>query len=187
MDAQPNRFAEAVENDPEPAAVDIVANDATVSTSGPAMDIYRPDAGKLQNVHLIACGMALAALFAAAPALRHINLAAAPDWARLVLLISAVQLAYVAWMVTLPDWSSVWVVMLVYAVVTALYCAGMALFMYTPADSPLALELDERARYSASGWCAAVVLLTGMMTFVAGRASAGWRRKYEMARRRRGL
>ena len=85
------------------------------------------------------------------------------------------------------DWTNrfVWVVMLVYAVVTALYCAGMALFMYTPADSPLALGLHEQARYSASGWCAAVVLLTGMMTFVAGKTSAGWRRKYEVARRRR--
>jgi hypothetical protein len=183
--SEPNRFAEAVEGDSEPASVVVVADDAASDPSQPPVDIYRPDAGKLQTVHLLAIGMALAALFAAAPALRHINLAAAPDWARLVILISAVQLAYVAWMVSLPDFSSVWVVMLVYAVVTAAYCAGMALFMYTPADAPLVLGLGEPARYSGAGWCAAVVLLNGMMTFVAGRTSAGWRRTYEIALRRR--
>jgi hypothetical protein len=182
--SEPNRFADAVDEEAEPAAVDIVASDASAYGAAPQWEIYRPDAGKVQTVQLLAIGMALAALLAAAPAMRHWNLAAAPDWARLVLLVSALQLAYVAWMVSVPDWTSVWVAMLVYAVVTALYCAGMAIFMYTPADSPLVLDLEEY-RYSAAGWCLAVVLLTGMMTFVAGKTSAGWRRSYVLALRRR--
>jgi hypothetical protein len=74
--------------------------------------------------------------------------------------------------------------MLVFALVATLYGAGLAIFMYTPADAPLPLGLDESARHSAAGWCMAVVLLTTMMTFVCGRVSAGWRRAIEMARRR---
>ena len=148
-------------------------------------ETYQPDQGKVQTVHLLAVGLVMAALFAAAPALRHWNLAAAPDWARLVLLIAALQLLYIGWMVSIPDWSTVWVGMLVFALVATVYGAGLAIFMYTPVAAPLILELDESARRSAAGWCAAVVLLTGMMTFVSGRVSAGWRRSIELARRRK--
>ncbi len=183
--SQPNQFARLVEGEAEPSMVVAVADSSSEPGSGePPYEIYRPDPGKIQTVQLLAIGLALAALFQAAPATMHWNIAIAPDWAQLVLLLAIVQLAYVAWMLTVPDWSSVWVSMLVCALVAAIYGAAMAIFLYTPRDAPLMLELEEGVRYSAGGWCAAVVLLTGMMTFVAGRVSGGWRRTYEIARRR---
>ena len=165
-------------------ALDVDEAERPPERSEPQPEIYRPDRGKVQTVQLLAVGLALAALFAAAPAVRYWNLAAAPDWARLVLAMSAMQLIYIVWMVSIPDWSTVWVGMLVFALVATVYGAGLAVFMYTPADAPLVLELGEAARYSAAGWCAAVVLLTTMMTFVCGRVSATWRRSYEWSRRR---
>jgi hypothetical protein len=126
-------------------------------------------------VYLLGAGLAAVVVFSVVPALKHLNLAVAPDWARLALLVAGLQLVYVAWMVTLPDWSTVWIGMLVFAAVAALYGMGMALALATPADRPIILGLTD-VRQSAAGWCAAVVLLSSLMTFFCGRISSRWRR-----------
>jgi hypothetical protein len=172
-----------------PAAEDVTemaieAFDAPPAPPKPAPNIYLPDKDKVQTVRLLAIGLALAALFTAGPVGLHRNLLAAPDWVRLVLLISIVQLAYVAWMASLPDWVSVWVAMLVNALVATLYGAALAIFLYTPVDSPLGLGLSEVPRRTAAGWCLCVLLITTMMTFVCGRVCAAWRRADEWKRRR---
>jgi hypothetical protein len=153
---------------------------AAGGSAGP--EVYRPDPGKVQTVQLLAVGLALVALFSAAPAvLKHADLAAAPAWARLVLLISALQLVYVVWMASLPDWGTVWVGMLVFALAATVYAVVLAILMFTPLDTPLGLGLDD-VRHSAGGWCFAVLMLTTLMTAVCGRVSAKWRRSLELAR-----
>jgi hypothetical protein len=147
-------------------------------------NIYKADPDKVQTVHLLLIGLVLGALFTAGPLAWHPNLFAAPDWVRLVLLISILQLAFVAWMASLPDWASVWVAMLVNALVATLYGAMLAIFLYTPVDSPLPLGLGEVSRRTAAGWCLCVVLITTLLTFACGRVCAVWRRADEGKRRR---
>jgi hypothetical protein len=147
-------------------------------------NIYRPDPDKVQTVRLLAIALALTALFTAGPVAWHPNLLAAPDWVRLVVLFSLLQLAYVAWMASLPDWVTVWVAMLINALVATLYGAALAIFLYTPVDAPLGLGLESVVRRTAAGWCLAVVLVTTMMAFACGRVCALWRRADEWKRRR---
>ena len=143
-----------------------------VAHAGPA---YLPDKTKVHTVYMLAAGMAALSIFCAVPGMPHLNLAEAPDWARFVLLLSAMQLVYCVWMATLPDWSTVWVGMVVFALVAAVYGMGLAIATATPADRPVALELSD-VRGKAQGWCAAVVLLAGLLTYCCGRVSGQWRR-----------
>ena len=166
---------------PDGRGHDALQDEAAASA---AARVYRPDRGKVQTVQLLAATLAAVALFNAAPALvKHANLATAPDWARIVLFISALQLVYVAWMASIPDWSTVWMGMLVFALVSTMYAVAMAVVMYTPLNSPLGLGLSD-VRHSAAGWCFAVLALNGMMTYVCGRVAGKWRRAYEAARLR---
>lgn len=149
-----------------------------------APEVYEPEPAWVQTVYFLAVGLVVVTLFCAAPATKHLNLAEAPGWARIVLLLSALQLVYIAWMVSLPDWSTVWVGMLVFAIVASIYGMGMAIVMATPRDRPLMLGMDA-VRYSAAGWCLAVVLLTSLMTYFCGRISFRWRRAFEVAKAKR--
>lgn len=149
-----------------------------------AANIYRADADKLQTVRLLVIGLAITALFTAGPIIWHRNLLTAPDWVRFVVFLSILQLAYVAWLATMPDWVSVWVAMLVNALIATLYGAALAIFLYTPSDSPLAFGLNEVSRRTAAGWCLCVVLITSMMGLVCGRVCAAWRRADDWKRRR---
>lgn len=149
----------------------LTATTASVSALPP----YVPDKAKVHTVYLLAAGMAAVSVFCAVPGLQHLNLAEAPDWARFVLLLSALQLVYCAWMASLPDWSTVWVGMVVFAVVSAIYGMGLAIATATPVERPVVLELTD-VRGTARGWCAAAMLLTGLMTYCCGRVSGGWRR-----------
>ena len=149
--------------------------------------VYRPDRGKVQTVHMLAVALAAVACFNAGPAIfKHANLWQAPDWARLVLVVAVIQLVYVAWMASIPDWSTVWVGMLVFALVCAAHAVAMAVVMFTPLDTPLVLGL-ENVRHTAAGWCFAVLSLNGMLTYACGRVAAKWRRANEVARLRLAL
>jgi hypothetical protein len=121
----------------------------------------------------------LLCLFHLAPVFEHLNLASAPNWARIVLAITLVELAYVVWMVTVPDWSTVWTAMIVFALVAAVYGAALALTVMTPRTSLMLFDLDEN-RDVARWWCAAVVLLTGGMTYVTGTIGYKWRKAHRI-------
>jgi hypothetical protein len=137
--------------------------------------VYRADRGHVQTVRWLAAFLGLVATFGALPALGHANLATAPPWARLAILVAALQAVYVVWMVFAPDWSTVWVAMLVCAAVATLYAAVTAIALATPLDAPLPLGMgDVRARLDR--WCGAVLMLNALATYACGRTSAKWRR-----------
>ena len=143
----------------------------------------RPDPGKLQTVYMLALGLIALAVFGAAPAVKDLNLVAAPGWAWAVVLVSVLQIAYVAWMLTLPDWSTVWIGMIVFAISAAIYALGWALLGLTPSGSDIDFfGLDGLDRGQAAGWCAAVALLTLLLTYACGRLSTRWRREWELRR-----
>ena len=119
-------------------------------------------------------GLVLLSFFQAVPAAGHLDVAAAPGWARAVLFVASLQLAYAVWMVLVPDWSTVWVNMLVLTVVATLYAIVVAVSVMARQGEPLLLQLDE-VRPKARLWCSAVLLLVLLMTYLCGRTSFAWR------------
>jgi hypothetical protein len=97
-----------------------------------------------------------------------------PAWVFGVVVLATIQLAYVAWMGTLPDWSAVWVVTWVYAGGCAIYALALAVAMFAAADEPLPLEL-EGVRRRIALWSSFVVIVQGLGAYLAGRFSVRWR------------
>lgn len=148
---------------------------------------YQADPGKVQTTYMLALALGALTLLCAAPALRHPNLIEAPNWARVVLVASALQLIFICWMVSLPDWSTVWICMVVFAFVAALYGVAWAVITFTPDYMPVNfLDLDEPpdnpVRTRAGPWCFVMLMLATLLTYACGRFSGRWRKQYEMAK-----
>ncbi len=144
---------------------------------------YLADRGKIQSVRMLAFAQIALALFSAGPALSHLNLATAPDWARLLLLVAGLQITYALWLMLLADWSSVWVSMAIWAATAAAYGLFWTAIAFTAVDDPLEmLDLDS-IRGRAAGWCFAMLIFAGIMTAVCGRTAARWRKLLEMKKR----
>ena len=137
--------------------------------------------GNKQTALLLAAGLLAAVAFATYPAWQYWDLATAPGWARLLLLVSSLQIVYMFWMLVLPDWSTIWIGMLKFALVGAVYALFWGLIAFSPPDEEMVLGLDP-VRSKAAGWCAVQVLLMGMMSFIYGRIANRWRRAYELAK-----
>lgn len=144
-------------------------------------DVYRPDPGKIQAVKWLGGFLFVAVVFSLAPVARQMewNLVSAPDWARASLLIAAAQAVFIVWLLAAPDWASLWVVMIVFALVAAIYGAATAIAVAAPPHKPMPLDLGELRR-QAAGWCGAVMLLMALGTYLCGRLSAKWRRAFEL-------
>ena len=117
--------------------------------------------------------------FSTFPVWDHLNLATAPDWARIVLLLAALEAFYILWMLLTPDWASVWVVTLIFALVATLYGMATAVAMASPLDQPLPLELGPLRRV-APRCCGSVALCTLLAAYLCGHMSATWRRAAEL-------
>ena len=126
--------------------------------------------------------MALVAMIAAIPAVTFLPFREAPIWARLVLLTSTLQLAYVGWMMLVPDWSTVRTTMLVFVGVAAAYGFAMATAIATPPGTPVTFEMGP-IRTDAIRWCGLVMGLIAVATFFSGRLAFRWRSGYVEANR----
>jgi hypothetical protein len=140
---------------------------------------YQPDGDKRRTVYFLAVAMAAISLYCLVPAVSHLNLAAAPNWARAALLLSLLQLAYAAWLASIPDWAALRSSMILFTVVAALYGVTMTITLSTPLENPLPLELSE-VRRQAVLWCASVVLLSSLLAYGCGRAAWRWRRMLQL-------
>jgi hypothetical protein len=165
--ATPTEAPPAPRTSPEPASVQAAAVG------------YQPDADKRRTVYFLAVAMAALSLYCLVPALSHLNLAAAPNWARAALLLSLLQLAYAAWLASIPDWAALRSSMILFTVVAALYGLTMTITLSTPAENPLPFELGE-VRRQAVLWCASVVLLSSLLAYGCGRAAWRWRRMLQL-------
>ena len=141
---------------------------------------YRAEPSRVHTVYLIGVGLLALVLFQLAPTSAHLNPATAPNWARAVMLLAVVQTAFAVWLVSLPDWSTVRVAMMVMAGVTTLYGVALGVTVITPTTKPLLWDLND-VRDKASLWCATVLLLAGLMTYVCGRVAFRWRKAYRSA------
>ncbi len=92
-------------------------------------------------------------------------------------MLAALQIAYACWMLLVPDWSTVWVAMLVLAAVAALYGTALGIAWVTPQGSLVPLGMLQ-TRAQAQLWCAAVIVLTLGLTYACGRVSHRWHKTY---------
>lgn len=141
---------------------------------------YRPVKQITAKVYLLAAGLLLVTSLSVAPVFLYCDLLAAPGWARAMLLLAGLQLIFVAWMVLMPDWSTVWVVMVVFASVAATYGFTLAVTIVAPPDKEMMFDLH-LVRSAATWWCCLVIVLTTLMTYLCGRTSYGWRSAYLLA------
>jgi hypothetical protein len=122
------------------------------------------------TAYRIAVGLTLVSLFSMWPALRYWDLGAAPGWARGVLLVALLQLAYAAWLVSIPDWASLWGMMFVLAIVATMYGTAAAMTLATPMEHEPPLGLQS-VRHIAPYWCCCVMLLTISTAYLCGHAA----------------
>ncbi len=129
------------------------------------------------TVYWLAAGLVALVLFQLTPVFTRLNPATAPDWARWVMMLALVQLALIVWMTSLPDWSTVRVMMFALAGVATLYCVALGIAVITPPAKPLLLEMDD-VREKVRLWCAAVLLMVCLMTYLSGHIGFRWRKAY---------
>ena len=136
---------------------------------------YKIDRGRKSTVQWMAAWLGGAVVFSVAPAVRYNLLADPPAWVWAVLMAGLLQGAYVAWMAVTPDWSTVRVVMIVFAATAALYAAAATAAMAWPVDHPLPLDLGPLRR-KVPLWCGSVLLIMALGIYSTGRVSWRWRR-----------
>jgi hypothetical protein len=151
------------------------------STASPAGIGDQPDSDKRWTTYYLAAAMVALALFCLAPAMPHINLGLAPNWARAVLLISFLQLAYGLWAASIPDWSTLRASMIILTAIAATYGLVMTVALTTPLEQTLPLDLTD-VRRQAVLWCGCVMLLASLLAYLCGRAAWRWRRTLELLR-----
>lgn len=139
---------------------------------------YRADSGSVRSVRWLAAVLTLFVAFSLGPAVANFDLAGPPGWAWAVLLVGLLQLFYVFWMVATPDWSSEWVLMVVFSVVAALYGAATAMTLAAPADKALPWGLSE-FRTTAPAWCGAVLAVMALGVYLCGYAATKWRHAWQ--------
>jgi len=136
---------------------------------------YRPDERRVESLKWLTFFLGLLIVFGAAPALPHVNLFTAPGWARAAILLAVLQACYLAWMLSVPDWSTIRVIMIVFIVTAVIYAAALARILVMPPDRPLPLGLEE-VRNRAVQWCGCVLTLMLLGAYLCARASSEWRR-----------
>ena len=141
---------------------------------------YQAEGSWKGKVYVLAIQSILLALLQLVPATPFLDLRSAPDWARIAVLLAALQIAYACWMWLVPDWSTVWVAMLVLAAVAALYGTALGIAWVTPPGSPAPLGLPP-ARLQQQLWCGAIIAVTLALTYACGRVSYRWHKAYGKA------
>jgi len=124
-----------------------------------AYPVVRASPRQLEIAYWLACLLPFATLFSVAPALPHLELAGAPAWSRVMLLMAMLELAYAAWLAMLPDGSTVRVGTVLFAAIALLYLFGMAALGVLPEPALASLGLTGM-RWTAVAWCALALLTT---------------------------
>jgi hypothetical protein len=118
---------------------------------------------------------------------RHVRDPLSPgieNWTYVVLLVCGIQLAYALYLVQLPDWSSVWVTMIVTSIVATFYAVGMGMSLMAQADNEVIAMLG-LTQWHAGGylslWCFLLTLLTALLSYAMVRTSLKWHKLFELA------
>lgn len=131
-----------------------------------------PERRAAYRTALALAGMCLVAIV---PAVWQLNLSAAPGWARLLLLSSLLQLAFVGWMASIPDRASMWVLMIVMAAAATAYGAVASIALVISSDFDLPLDLSA-VRQAAFWWSALMMALSTAAAYHCGHTAQRWKR-----------
>jgi hypothetical protein len=139
---------------------------------------------KRYTVYYVAAGMVLVALVSMGPALREFGLHLFDEnspgigpWAPFMLLLSFVQMAYVVYVVQLPDWGSTRVMMVLTVIVAMVYAAGLGFAATTSADNEWLLIMGY-SRQQMIAWCLLILLLMCTLAYVWARITFKWQKDY---------
>ena len=99
----------------------------------------------------------------------------APAWLRCLLVISLLQLTFWAWMILVPDWSSLWVATLASSGAAVFYGFVLAVAVAAPADAADLLDMNS-LRASAQLWAVAMLVMCGALTIACGQLSFQWQK-----------
>ena len=159
--------------------------------SGEAVRGVEHDPGKKWTVYQLGCCLALLGLAGMYPAIaevtRHFTTFDSngiESWAYLVFLLAGVQLVYALYMVQLPDWSSVWMVMINSAATSVVYAMSLGIALMSRDDNAIITSLGLSQLHDAghmSLWCAMMTLLTSLLTYFLVRASLKWQKAFQLA------
>jgi len=110
-------------------------------------------------------------------------------WALCALLLAVVQIAYAIYFFQLPDWTTAWVVTLHSLATAGLYSLVLGVVLVSKSGTwlvgPNGLQLDDNlASGTAALWCVAMICLSSILAFFAGRLSREWWRVETMAQGR---
>jgi hypothetical protein len=159
--------------------------------AAPVLRGVEHDPAKRLTVYQLGFALAALALASSYPAVmevvRHVRDPLSPgieSWAYLLLLISGVQLVYAFYLVQLPDWSSVWVTMIVTAVVAVLYASGMGMSLMARPDNEIIAALGLTQLHDGgylTPWCFISTLLTALLSYMMVRTSLKWHKLFTLA------
>ena len=158
-------------------------------------------ADRLVAVYLLGLVLLALALFGMVPAAMNVAdvlSGSAADrvsrWSYVLLLAGLLQLGYAAYLVTVPDWSSVWMATLLTLLLAGLYALMLAVTLLGGADHSLVINLDladqmpppGRRFGKASAWCFAMLGLTCLFAYFGGRLGTRWHSSHVKLLRARG-
>ncbi|MDX1965057.1 MAG: hypothetical protein SFX18_18065 [Pirellulales bacterium] len=128
----------------------------------------------------LVAGMCSLGLLSLLPGLVHTGSGFAPQYARVVMLVGLWQLGLAIWQLTIPDWTTLRISMVAYAILATAYGAIFAVCLVTPAEKQLFWDLTE-IRGSALPWCGGMVVLTLFLAYACGMVGSRWRRQLQKA------
>jgi hypothetical protein len=102
------------------------------------------------------------------PAWLHVNLVAAPNWARVLLLSGSLLLAYLAWMSLAPCRETLWSICWTFALAAAASVLLLAIVLFTSPDRPLPLGITT-SRWPTIAWCGTIATLLSTGSLLTGR------------------
>lgn len=167
---------DATRRGPPPLPNQATPRPAVESVTRPTVIGYQPEGLWRRRTVWLATGLLLVALFQALPLTSVRAWSTAPPWAQAVILLAGLEVAYAAWMLLVPDWSTVWVAMLMLTGVCVAYGAALGIAWVGPRGWPLPLGIDKVRGY-CQPWCAAVIAVTFAQTYACGRVSRRWKKR----------
>jgi hypothetical protein len=156
----------------------------------PPVGIVHPLA-KRMTVYYLAAGLAGVAVVSVFPAVREVLLHFASEnspgidlWAPIVILIAMIQLAYVVYVVQLPDWGSTRVLMVLSVIVAMFYAMVLGMSVMAQDDNPFVLCLGLTNEYALSqikAWCFLMLALMCTLAYFWARTTFLWHRDNRQA------
>ena len=177
---------------PPPAPSQVPADQpAIVVTPAPLPSRRQVRDPHKQAIQLVSAGVAILALLNTIPIVVAVR---QPDsnapatwlggrvleaWALAIILVTILQLVYLLYLLQLPDYSSLRMVSLLLLLISTSYALVLAVRLLASQGNGIMemLGLDSNAFSSSqeSLWCFLMTILTGVMSYVAGRAASRWR------------